>query len=68
MKTAMMELYEWYIEMNRQDYHIHKWIRELMEKEKQQIIDAFNEGDNDNGVIGLAERYYKYTYEEVQER
>jgi len=31
--------------------------------EKQQIMDAFNDGDHQQGFKGEAEQYYKETYE-----
>lgn len=41
-RTAMQELYDW---VEARDFYISKeWLTKLIEKEKQQIIDAFEDG------------------------
>jgi hypothetical protein len=56
MKTAMQELMEWL------DDSIPKTIKEkYLEKEKEQIIDAYNNGQQ-IPPFEYAEQYYNQTY------
>ena len=65
MKTALQELLSWAkhpIEDGEVNHSLYSKINELMEKEKQQIVDAFNNGfkmdiDIDYSPIE-AEQYY----------
>ena len=61
MKTAMQELIE-YIESNEIVYNkdLILKLKELLEKEKEQIIDASNSAFEDKTTWG--ERYYNQTY------
>jgi hypothetical protein len=64
MKTAMQELIEW-IESNEIVYNkeLILKLKELLEKEKEQIIDAYY--GNIDGVFGYreeGEEYYNQTY------
>lgn len=66
MKTAMQELYDW---VEQRDFYISKeWLKVLLQKEKEQIIDAygqprvyyddeFKQMDEING-----EQYYNLTF------
>ena len=60
MKTAMQELIE-KIELN--DYWIPNHIKnELLEKEKEQIMQAFQVGIDEDNNFYVAEEYYNKTY------
>jgi hypothetical protein len=70
MKTAMQELIE-FVKDERfahSNYTIELKAIELLEKEKEQIIDAFEDGQtnvNEDGCLTIengAEEYYKETY------
>ena len=75
MKTVMQELIDWSYENDKPDcaieaYDVIKKAKDLLEKEKEQIIEAHADGSEDlnfNGEIterGLknAEYYYNQTY------
>ena len=73
MKTAMQELIEWIEQRfnNPQETEVFKKATELLEKEKEQIIDAHLEGWSDaydylkldsNEQARQAEDYYNETY------
>jgi hypothetical protein len=63
MKTAMQELKEWYEETPPQTRFgvMYGKIISLLEKEKQQIKDAWDNGDKSIDPID-AEDYYTQTY------
>lgn len=57
----MQELYDW---VQQRDFYISKeWIKCLLEKEKQQIAQAFDFGYDREDMSG--EEYYKNTYKTV---
>jgi hypothetical protein len=64
MRTAMQVIIDDVKENNPHDYHNNKqWYDGLLEKEKQQIIDAQEDGHNyyeEGGRSG--EQYYNQTY------
>jgi hypothetical protein len=64
MKTAMQELYDW---VEQRDFYISKeWLKVLLEKEKQQIINAHGvqmKGVNNHKCI-TGEQYYKETFKQ----
>jgi len=63
MKTAMQELIEWHRKSMRSYSETNKMIEALLEKEKEQIIDAYY--GKINGVFGYREEgqeYYNKTY------
>ena len=69
MKTAMQELIEWHRKSMRSYSETNKMIEVLLEKEKEQIIDAHIEGQRvfDNHqhtqwTNDQAEEYYNQTY------
>ncbi len=63
MKTAMQEIFEYWDTQNN-PLTILNWIasneKRLLEKEKEQIIDAYKEGVN--SIIYNQEDYYNQTY------
>jgi hypothetical protein len=68
MKTAMQELIE-YLESRYFEYEISSILlksKELLEKEKEQIINAYNQADLEGyfqkTYPKYAEEYYKQTY------
>ena len=63
-KTAMMELIE-YMKANFHltDESLEKFY-ELLEKEKEQIIDAWKDGLSFDDIPCSAEEYYKITYKQ----
>ncbi len=72
MRTAMQELIEWYYKEHfvKTTFHIQllNKFEKLLEKEKEQIIDAFEYGQmnvNEDGCLldeNGAEDYYNQTY------
>ena len=65
MKTAMQELIDWIEERfnNPKETEVFKKATQLLEKEKEQIIDAYY--GNIDGVFGYREEgqeYYNQTY------
>ena len=63
MKTAMQELIEYLEVRDRKFTYTYKKATELLEKEKEQIIDAYY--GKINGVFGYREEgqeYYNQTY------
>ena len=62
MKTAMQELIDW-IECDNDNnvYDITDFAKELLEKEKEQIIEAWIATDNELQRLA-AEEYYNQTY------
>lgn len=79
MKTAMQELIEkieklYLIKQNENSYELFRQLElEALEKEKEQIISAYNDGVNDGKTQGLKgkegngnyetlEQYYNQTY------
>jgi hypothetical protein len=71
MKTAMQELIEWYYKEHfvKTTFHIQllNKFEKLLEKEKEQIIQARIDGDENYSLIGgkryeYAEQYYNETY------
>lgn len=67
MKTAMQELYDW---VEKRDFYISKeWLKVLLEKEKQQIIEAQSyaicnaDMTNNKGYFDC-EKYYNETYKQ----
>jgi hypothetical protein len=68
MKTAMLELMQW---MEETEFMVNvgfiEKVNELLEKEKEQIIKAFNDGHHaDVGHIDKAWEYYNQTYNQKQ--
>ena len=68
MNTTMQELIKWINKNNTNDYPLEsfdivKKVIELLEKEKEQINDAYNQGTLD-GESSMLEypNYYKETY------
>ena len=65
MKTAMQELLEAYDEC-KTSYDFNDWLcnneKKLLEKEKEQIIDAFNEGIDEMAFATSGINYYNQTY------
>lgn len=65
MQTAMQDLFDWvHLELKLEGYEhqlILDKITSLYEKEKQQIVDAFETGDNPNSFIH-GEQYYNQTF------
>ena len=60
-KTAMQELYDW---VEQRDFYISKeWLKVLLEKEKEQIIQAWIVSDNPLQRME-AEKYYNITYKQ----
>lgn len=75
MKTAMQELYDW---VEQRDFYISKeWLNSLLEKEKQQIIEAYDEGREieyqyhincdpvNYSDVRTSEQYYNNTFKTV---
>ena len=67
MKTAMQELIDWSYENDKSDcpieaYDIIKKAKELLEKEKEQIIDAYTEGYTNWDSEMTSIQYYNQTY------
>jgi hypothetical protein len=71
MKTAMQELLEWHRKSMRSYSETNKMIEALLEKEKEQIVNAYNRGykacDLDealeiNKTMFSGDRYYNNTY------
>ncbi len=72
MKTAMQDLIEWYQREHfvKTTFYIQllNKFEELLEKEKEQIIDAYENGVGDenernlSGQFTNAEQYYNQTY------
>lgn len=69
MKTAIQEAIEWINETQTHNvFDVQDKLIELLEKERQQIIDAFNEGAmyEDNRTAYLdAKDYYNNTYKTI---
>lgn len=69
MKTAIQEAIEWINETQTHNvFDVQDKLIELLEKEKQQIIDAFNEGAmyEDNRTAYLdAKDYYNNTFKTI---
>lgn len=69
MKTAIQEAIEWINETQTHNvFDVQDKLIELLEKEKQQIIDAFDEGAmyEDNRTAYLdAKDYYNNTYKTI---
>ena len=67
-KTAMQELLEWTRKTLPMDLDTPRMIEEkiesLLEKERQQIINSFISGDNQQGYYLEPELYYEETYGE----
>lgn len=66
-QTAMQELWEYIISdkenIDQKTYvALRKKVHPLIEKEKQQIIDAFDNGDFENTELYTAEQYYNKTF------
>ena len=69
MKTAMQELLEWHRKSMRSYSETNKMIEVLLEKEKEQIIEAYEDGKQ-NGMDSITnihmyiigEMYYNQTY------
>jgi hypothetical protein len=64
MKTAMQDMIEWIEQRfnNPQETEVFKKATELLEKEKEQIMQGFQVGiDQDNNFF-VAGKYYKKTY------
>lgn len=61
MKTAMQELLEWHRKSMRSYSETNKMIEVFLEKEKEQINDAYIEGFND-GRKDKLKKYYDLTY------
>ena len=73
MKTAMQELIDWSYENDKsycpiEAYDIIKKAKDLLEKEKEQILDAYNQGTLD-GESSMLEypNYYNQTYNQNKE-
>jgi hypothetical protein len=73
MKTPLQELMQWFNERPQYDktsegYEIMQKAQELLAKEKEQIIDAYENGVGDenernlSGKFTCAELYYNQTY------
>jgi len=66
MKTAMQELIDFLEpELKMHDFiqlPAYKKAKDLLEKEKQQIIDAFDAGSKFNGDWEAEEQYYNETF------
>ena len=69
MKTAMQELIDWSYENDKPDctieaYDVIKKAKDLLEKEKEQIMDAYGYGiiDAVDDTIQGKEDYYNQTY------
>ena len=67
MKTAMQELIEWSYENDKPDcaieaYDVIKKAKDLLEKEKEQIVDAFNEGIDEMAFATSGINYYNQNY------
>jgi len=66
MKTAMQELIEWYQKEHfvKTTFHIQllNKFEELLEKEKEQIINAYDMGKTTIKFVEEAEQYYNQTY------
>jgi hypothetical protein len=67
MKTAMQELIEWHRKSMRSYSETNKMIETLLEKEKEQIIDAHLNGQSDHHFslesrMAEAEQHYKEKY------
>jgi hypothetical protein len=74
MKTAMQELIDWIKEHRDNDkilmqQHVIAKGYELLEKEKEQIIDAYDKGSDVNDdlkpLYGTPEEYYNQTYNQT---
>ena len=65
MKTAMQELIDW-IECDNDNnvYGILDKAKELLEKEKEHIIEAINIWCSDDNIL-TAEQYYNQTYNKI---
>jgi hypothetical protein len=63
MKTAMQELYDW---VEQRDFYISKeWLKVLLQKEKQHIINAYEqamETDIYNTPLKTGKQYYNETF------
>lgn len=64
MKTAMQELIEWHRKSMRSYSETNKIIESFMEKEKEQIIDAYKSGVKliAGDIEDASKYYYKQTY------
>jgi hypothetical protein len=66
MKTAMQELIEWYNQEHfvKTTFHIQllNKFESLLEKEKEQIVDAYDMGKTTIKFVEEAENYYNQTY------
>lgn len=76
MKTAMQELIDemtyMLTEGERSIYALREKARKLLEKEKQQIMDAWVDGDNSDCLSeqdssDFAERYYNETFNSTED-
>jgi len=69
MKTAMQELMQW---MEKNEFMVNKGfiekLNECLEKEKEQIMEAFVNGKNKpRHIFQLGEQYYNQTYNQDRE-
>jgi RNA binding exosome subunit len=64
MKTAMQDMIEWIEQRfnNPQETEVFKKAIELLEKEKEQIRQAFQVGIDEDNNFYVAEKYYNKTY------
>ena len=67
MKTAIQDLLNKFEEVKDLDYMVQIMIlrgesQKLLQKEKEQIIESFYEGDNGYGCMYDAENYYEETF------
>jgi hypothetical protein len=69
MSNKQQTAVNWLIEqltpsISLQQKHIDKMVEQAKEMEKQQKIDAYNQGEFNQGCNGSAEDYIKETYEQ----
>ena len=64
MKTAMQELIDEVRKLRKNGFSVDdKYLQGLLEKEKEQIVKAFNDGHHaDVGHVDKAWEYYNQTY------
>ena len=68
MKTAMQELIEYLEVRDRKFTYTYKKAIELLEKEKEQIIEAYDKGISDHQWNDYnPEEYYNQTYNQYKE-
>ena len=62
-QTAVQELWD-YIDANyhEENFNLYSAKKLSIEKEKEQIIEAYNKGEFNQGCNGDAEQYYKETF------